>query len=254
MNHFRFVFAAGLVLACFCGKANLEKGARVVVPPLPDGEVNEYQILTDGEPNGTFTMTTNRTEFRDKPAFRLILVARTISGNIPTVDSSVVFVTRDSLVPLTSFRFVRTGNAMVTTAANYTGSTVAISTFTQQEEKQRALPFGPGTYDSDQLTFLGRAIQLPTNKPVDIKAVSPMGPPFGGAVMEGKIGAVSDQAVTVPAGTFDCYKLVLNLGPHIVAMCYEKAGSHRMIRYETAGGGLVMELAQPTGAALRGAR
>jgi hypothetical protein len=46
----------------------------------------------------------------------------------------------------------------------------------------------------------------------------------------------------VPAGTFECSKVVMNLGPHIVVVWYEKAGAHRMIRYQAAGSGLTMEL------------
>jgi hypothetical protein len=228
---------------CFCGKADLGKTARVEVPPLPEGEVEEYSVLVGDEEIGTYAMTTRRGGFRETSAWRFDLVSRTRQGAIETVDSSAVFVTRDSMKPISSFRFIRTGNALVTTAANYSPGSVAIATYSEQEQKERMLPTNAVTYDEDELTSLGRAIQIPTTgRPADIQVVSPMGPPFGGAVTDGKIGAGSDERVTVPAGTFDCYKLILNVGPNVIVLWYEKAGSHRMVRYATSGGSMTMEL------------
>jgi hypothetical protein len=233
-------------LLCVCGKADLSKFARIEVPPVPDGEVTEYQVLVQDEQIGFYTMTTHQVDFRGTPVWRFDLVSKTVQGNIPTIDSSTVFVTRDSMRPLSAFRFIRTGAALVTTAASYVPGSVAIATYTPQGEKQRMLPIGPFSYDADQLTALGRAIRLPTTgKPIDIQVVNPMGPPTGGAVFDGKIGVAGEGTVTVPAGTFDCDKLILNAGPHVIALWYEKTGSRRMIRYAAPGGSMIMELLPP---------
>ena len=55
-------------------------------------------------------------------------------------------------------------------------------------------------------------------------------------------GAMTDQQIAVPAGTFDCNRVVMNIGPHVVQVWYEKAGARRMVRYEQPGTGMVMEL------------
>lgn len=233
-------------LCLCCGKADLSKFVRVEVPPIPDGEVTEYVVMSNDEQIGFYTMTTRRVDFRGLPAMRLDVVSKTMQGDIPTLDSSTVFVTRDSMKPMATFRFVRTGPALATTAANYAPNSVGIATYTPQEEKQRLLPLGPFAYDADQLNALGRAIRLPTTgKPIDVQVVSPMGPPVGGAVFDGKFGIAGDEVVSVPAGTFDCYKLILNMGQHVIGLWYEKTGSRRMVRYATPGGGLVMELLPP---------
>jgi hypothetical protein len=200
-------------------------------------------LLNEGEPVGSFAMVVRRADFKEQPALRLDLVSRTTAGeSIPAVDSSVVYVSRDSLKPLSSFRFIKTGNALTATAANYVGDAVAVSSFSPQGERQRMLPVGARSFDSDEITFLCRALKLPSGRPLTLQIVSPMGPPVGGGVLDGKLGVTGDQQVSVPAGTFDCLKVVMNLGPHIVVVWYEKAGAHRMIRYQAAGSGLTMEL------------
>ena len=242
MRRFAFVTLVAAALLAGCGKTTVGKGRIIVMPPIPDGEVSQYVMLANGEQNGVFLMAAFRDTFKNQAAWRLELTARTVNGGIPTVDSSIVFVTRDSLFPLTSFRFVKTGNAMVATAANYLVDGVAVSTWSAQDEKQRMLPRSTQSFDADQLTFLCRALRPPQDRPVNIDVVSPMGPPDGGIVFEGKVGAPGDQSVTVPAGTFDCARIVLNVGPHVIMLWYEKTGSRRLVRYEQMGAGMVMEL------------
>ena len=242
MRRFALVTLVAVALLAGCGKTTVGKGRIIVMPPIPNGEVSQYVMLANGEQNGTFLMAAFQDSFNKQAAWRLHLTARTVNGGIPTVDSSIVFVTRDSLLPLTSFRFVKTGNAMVSTAANYLMDGVAVSTWSAQNEIQRMLPRSTQSFDADQLTFLCRALRPPQDRPVNIDVVSPMGPPDGGIVFEGKIGAASDQQVTVPAGTFDCARVVLNVGPHVIMLWYEKTGSRRLVRYEQMGAGMVMEL------------
>jgi hypothetical protein len=185
--------------------------------------------------------------FKERPALRLDLITATTSGAIQTIDSSIVFVSADSLRPLSSFRFVRVGPALTTTAVNYVREAAAIATFAAGEEVQRLLPFDSRTFDSDMLILLGRAIQLAKDRPVEIKVVNPMGPPAGGGLFEGRVGLVGEEAVTVPAGTFNCRKVVFDLGAYVIAVWYEKTGSQRLIRYETPRGDVsqVMELLPP---------
>jgi len=242
MRRFASLLSVLAVALLSCGKTTVGKGRIIDVPPIPSGEVNRYQMLLNGEPNGTFEMLAHHEVFKDLPAWRLDIVARTAAGGLESVDSSAVYVTRDSLIPLSSFRFIRTGNALIATAANYVADGVAVTTWSAGEEKQRMLQRTSWSYDTDQLTFLCRALRLTEDRPVSINVVSPMGPPSGGIVFDGRLGALSDQQVTVPAGAFNCSRVVMNIGPHVVQVWYEKTGARRMIRYEQPGTGIVMEL------------
>jgi hypothetical protein len=235
-----------LLLLCWCGTANLAKYPMVNVPPFPDGETCLYRVLVDGEEVGSYTMTVRRAEFRGLPVFRLDLVLRTAVASGMTVDSSIVYVTRDSMVPVSSFHFNRTEDILTTTAANYTSELVAIASYDPQGDRQRVLPFGPFTYDSDQLTFLARALMVPnTGKPVEITVISPMGPPAGGGAIGGRLGVSTSERTSVPAGTFDCTRLIFNLGPRVIAIWVEKTGYRRMVRYVSSSGNVVMELLPP---------
>lgn len=242
MRRFLSIVALSALVLFGCGKTTVGKGRIVDVPPIPDGELNRYEMFLNGEPNGQFEMIARHDIFKERPAWRLDIVARTAAAGLQTTDSSVVYVTRDSLVPLSSFRFVRTGNALIATAANYVAEGVAVTTWAAGEEKQRMLPRTGWSYDTDQLTFLCRALRISADRPVSIQVVSPMGPPSGGIVFEGRIGALADQTITVPAGTFDCNRVVMNIGPHVVQVWYEKTGARRMIRYEQPGTGITIEL------------
>ncbi len=239
-----------LLLLCACGSAILTKYPFVIIPPLPDGETSVYRVLSDGDEVGFYTMTVHRTRFRDLAVFRFDLVMKTITDQGPTMDSATVFVTQDSMFPVSSFHFLRTGEALITAAANYTTEAVAVATYGPEGEKQRVLRNGQFTYDANQLTFLSRAIMVPTTgKPVEIRVVSPMGPPSGGGILEGRLGAGSREAVTTPAGTFDCNRLVFNLGPRVIVMWVERSGARRLVRYASSVGGVVMEL-MPAGTQL----
>jgi hypothetical protein len=215
---------------------------KVVGPALPDGEVTEYAILSAGRQVGVFSMTVRHVEFREVPAYQLDLVAKTRDGATETVDSSLVFVSRDSMVPLTAFRFIITGGATATTAANYGDSAVAVSAYAQGDERQQLLPIRPRTYDADQLNILGRVIQIKGRQPVDILVVSPMGPPFGGNVFEGRLSMAGEEVARVPAGSIGCTRLVFEFGQQRFTTWYEKTGVHRMVRYATGDGAMEMQL------------
>jgi hypothetical protein len=225
-----------------CGRAGPGSGMKAAAPVLPDGEVTEYVMLSAGRHVGEFSMTIQHVAFREVPAYRLDRVAKTRDGAIETNDSSLVFVTRDGMVPLTSFRFIKTDGAMTTTAANYGDSAVAVSVYAQGGEQQQMLQFGPRTYDADELPMLGRVIQVHGRRPVDIRIVSPMGPPPGGAVLEGRLSSAGEETVLVPAGSFSCDKLLFEFGRQKISVWYEKTGAHRMVRYMVGNGGLDMQL------------
>lgn len=247
MRRLNVLLALTLLAVSNCGRTNTSREIRVQVPPIPNGEINYYSVGLGDQPVGMMTMLVASDVFKERPAFRVDLITQTVSGGIETADSSVVYVTSDSLRPLSSFRFVKVGAALTTTATNYVREAAAIATFAAGQEIQRLLPFDGRTFDSDMLILLGRAIQLAKDRPVDIKVVNPMGPPAGGALFEGKIGYIGDETVTVPAGTFDCRKVLLNLGQYIVVTWYEKSGAQRLVRYETPRGDIrqVMELLPP---------
>lgn len=232
-------FLPAAVILFGCGKADLSTGEaklganlRIVVPPLPDGERSTYRIAIAGTEVGLREQATRHARHCDvTPAFVFTIVEQTRTGNVPRRDSAEVWVTRDSLKPIASFHFTGVGQALSTTAALYRPGAVMVSTFVPQlGERQRPLPAGPATYDIDQLTALGRGIQIPAGRPADIAVLQP----FAGAILPARVSPLPDERVTVPAGTFDCYRLRFEIGTSHIDVWYEKAGSRRMIRFESS--------------------
>jgi len=234
-----------LVLSCGrTGQTVIGRDYRIVVPALPDGELLSYRILATGQPVGTMILLTRRVQFLETPVFEVTNVTRTLAGKVERCDSAVVFLSRDSLTPIASFRFSWVGNAFTTTSARYQPGSVGVATYIEQQQQQiqRPLPFGPGYYDVDELLTLGRALQIAPQKVVELAIVIPMSTPLGGAVTKARFTPGIDQTVTVPAGTFDCTKLNIEMAEAGAELWYEKTGTHRLVKYQTSDTVLSMEL------------
>jgi hypothetical protein len=225
-----------------CGRSHFGTGWSFRKPAIPESEALTYRVIADGDSIGTHRMVVRKGYFKDVPSFMIELVTRTTTGSMETVDSSVVFVSQDTIAPLSSFRFVRAGSALVATAANYGDGSVAVTTFAGEEEQQKMLPSQPKTFDVDQLTFLGRTVTLGLGSPAKFNVVIPIGPPAGGSVMKAQFEAVGDEMVTVPAGSFDCRKITLSVGENQVELWYEKAPAQRLIRYNASEARMAFEL------------
>jgi len=225
--------------ACSCGttdtgKATQPSGVKLAVPPLADGEVCRYSVAAAGGAIGTRTMTIRRSEFDGTPVLALATADRLKQGGVTRLDSSLALVTPDSLTPVTSFHYSWVGSAFITASARYGVGSVGVATYSAQTgEIQRPLPFGPGTYDVGQIIVLGRAIRVPVHKTQEIAVVVPLSMPPGGNVVRGTITALPDEDIETEAGTFDCYKLLVNFGVATANVWYEKAGAHRMVKYLT---------------------
>lgn len=249
----RLLIAACTILAaCQCGRTDLEARLALEVPPLLDGEVCRYRVLAGGDSIGTYTsslfhdwLEPGLDDEEPQPVFALILVTRTTTGNVPVADSSLLYVHRHNLAPRSSFRFIRTGNALSTTAANYSVHSVAVSGYASGQEVQRLLPVGNRTFDIDGVILLGRALRLETRKPIRISVINPMGPPFGGVTYDADFTWLGDELITVPAGVFDCRRVRLSMGEEKLDLWYERAGTKRLVRYTTSGSGITVEMLPP---------
>jgi hypothetical protein len=235
-----------LLAAVRCGRTDFQARVALDVPPIPDGEYCRYRVLALADSIGSYeTFVRHDWLGEDElPVYDLIVVMRSATGKVPTTDSSFLYLYRRDLRPRSSFRFIRTGAALSTTAANYSDKSVAVSSYISGQEGQRLLPATSRTFDIDQLTFLGRSLKFDGKKPVKVSVVNPMGPPAGGVVLDAEFTLAGDESVTVPAGTFDCRKVLFRAGDSEIELWYEKFGTGRMVRYRARAAGMTIELLQ----------
>jgi hypothetical protein len=238
------------LVSCQCGKRDFDENLNLRLPPVPNGETCLYRVLMGPDSVGTFETVVVQDWFGETAAYVLINVMRIAGEDARMTDSSLVVVARNRLVPLSSFRFIRTGDALRTTGVNY-GQEVAVAAYNnspapgEDSVKRQLLPNDKLTYDTDQLIFLGRALRLDPKRPVQVKVVNPMGPPLGGEVQPAEFRTGGDEIQAVPAGRFDCRKVLLKVGDSEVTLWYEKAGTGRLIRYQAPETGVVLELLPP---------
>ncbi|MFO7675726.1 MAG: DUF3108 domain-containing protein [bacterium] len=232
-----------VVLAAGCGTRDLTEKVSVSLPPVADGEVSTYRIVTPAGEAGTLVTAVHHDWHEKTPVYRLTVTARTLTGAVETTDSSLVVMRQVDLRPVVSYRFIRTGGALLTTAANYGEGSIAVSTWMHTgQEHQRLLPTDVRSFDTDQLTFLGRALRPRPGRPVKLTVIEPLGPPPGGNLRPGEFEALPDEEVTVPAGRFDCRKLALTVGDSRLELWYEKSGAGRLVRYSAVGTDIILEL------------
>jgi len=240
------VFICLMIAACTCGKKDFGEDLKLRIPPIPNGEFNAYRVMAGEDSIGYYTKLVAHDWVREAPAYALVNVMHTSTGDIATRDSSLVHVSRARLTPLSAFRFIKTGTNLLTTAVNYAEQSAAVSAYSSAGgEKQQLLPMKKNTFDNDQLSFLGRALQLDPKQAILVNVVNPMGPPLGGDVITAGFRMGGDEMVTVPAGVFDCRKVIVKVEQSEVGLWYEKAGTGRLIKYSAAGTDLAMELLPP---------
>ncbi|MEO0079377.1 MAG: DUF3108 domain-containing protein [candidate division WOR-3 bacterium] len=225
------------------GQTTIGRPYQISVPPIPDGELLTYRVTTQGEETGRMVTRVRRSRFLEIPALEFITVTQVLSGSVTRRDSAVVYATPDSLIPIGSFHFQWVGNAFTTTAAKYQPGSVGVSTWTpQQGEMQRPIPLAIRSYDIDQLILLGRAFQVAQGKGAEIAFVIPLSSPLGGVVRTAKVTAKPDETVTVPAGTFECNHLSIQMGEAETELWLEKGPTRRPVKYQGPGQAFVMEL------------
>ena len=90
-------------------------------------------------------------------------------------------------------------------------------------------------YDNEQCLQLARRLAMSTGSSSAIKIFSGLG---GGAVVPIELTVEARESVVVPAGTFDCLKVALNIGQ---TFWYSTDAHHYLVKFEF--GGVIGELA-----------
>ncbi len=219
---------------CFCGQAGrtvLQPFAKMVPPPIVDGEFNLYEWINceqDSLSTGFRTVLVNRVQ-SELPAFRI--TTTDFNGKYVPIESTVVLTTRDDMTPIVSVVVPIENETLVSVTTSYHHKQAAVVTNINGEEIRNYIPIGNLTYDINQLPTLGRAIRVPPQAPLHLLLLIPLTTPLGGMSVMARFTRLGGDTITVPAGIFDCEQVVVEIAGRREFYWYEKSGACRLIKY-----------------------
>ncbi len=219
---------------CLCGQAGktvLQPFTKIAVPPIVDGELNLYEWFdTERESltTGYRTVLINRVQ-SEVPVFKISTTDFNLE-HVPT-ESTVVLTTRDVMTPIVSTVVLVNNETLNSITTSYHGDRAEVVTRIKGEEIRNYIPIGVLTYDVNQLLTLGRAVRIPPQAPLHILVVIPLTTPPGGMSVVARFIRLGGDTISVPAGLFDCERMVLEISGRREFYLYEKGGPRRLISY-----------------------
>ena len=196
--------------------------------PWVDGESLQLQIkLASGFDIGTFVFSVISSQEDGKDIW-LSNIGRYIHLNAPNQGIGRVKADRNTLRPTSSlFRHSILGQF----EATYTSDEVTIKTVNGDDGKQsiRKVELDSIYYDNEQSILLFR--RLPLAK--DFKATIPIFVTFADGAMEVEVEVTALETIEVPAGKFECYRLLL---PKLRQTYWISTDEHRYpVKFEADG-------------------
>ena len=241
----------GPTSSCLCrqaGRTVLQPIARFAPPPVVDGETVVYEWINlrgNSEPLGTRLMKVSRVNL-EIPCFRLYTVDRFPApdsrlANRYRTESTVVTFNRADLTPLSSLIYPAENDTLLFITTLYQERNARIITRTSDGDIENRLPTGALTYDFFQLPFLCRSLKIiSTEIPLHILVITPLTVPPGGMSTIAELSFAGTDTVGIPAGSFECEKILVHQ-PYLDEIYWiEKTGARRIILYKnlTTGRGL----------------
>ncbi|MCC7409692.1 MAG: DUF3108 domain-containing protein [Phycisphaeraceae bacterium] len=209
--------------------------------PWVDGERMSLRVaMPTGMEIGTLTYTARAVEVAGRPAWRIE------ANQVVTINNALQYTRvdaeRESFLPIMGV----TQNDMGEFIADYSPQQVALkikSSDGQERASQTALE--EPVFDNEQALYLIRRLPLAEGYATKF----PIYPIQGGVVVECDIDVLGKETVSVPAGTFDCYKVKLSIkSGQVVALRHTlwfSADEHKyLVKYDA--GQAVMELVSAT--------
>lgn len=211
-----------LLLASGCA-AEEKTGDIVTTIPWPDHERSQYVLLTrdgkDERGQGVLEAT------RDGATFELSL---SFAGDGNT-DKSVVTVDATTLKPISSRR-VFTGSEEGTVTADYdaTEQVVTVTENTSGEDRTVPLRLKDNYYDNDASIFLWRTIDFREGYKASYRGVVAN----QGAQPVITVRVLRKEEITVPAGTFQTWKLDISFNDRRQTAWYADTPEHPLVQYD----------------------
>jgi hypothetical protein len=168
--------------------------------PWQDGELMQLAIKTPaGGEAGTLIWTAETAKVEQKEVWRL--QSYTVTVGFEMEQYTRVDAQRDDFAPITG----RTKNQMGDFRANYASDKVALAVKAKGKESTRELTVSSSVYDNEEALYLIRRLPLAEGYCASFTIC----PVQSGAPCECRIQVTGKETVTVPTGSYDCYKMNL---------------------------------------------
>ena len=217
----------------------------VINIPWADGEQLSYRL------DDVAGKTVGKVVFSIERDGDVYLLGRNYTRDNARVDSLVV-VDRKTLAPIASSQILSSASAGTTELdCNYEQNRVTVIIpvgYATEESEEMEIKAGTAViavpdviYDNDEIVFLGRTLPLWPGYSVEF-------PSFVAAQLSTPVVSLSvmgQEAVTTPAGTFECYKVrVGGIGEDSIQsdvwLWYGVAGTHPLVKYLSDSGSYIL--------------
>ena len=204
--------------------------------PWEDGEVLEFKVQTKGSQSGTGTYRVTRINSvarEGKQGWEL----KSYQGTLSRWDNAAVWFDSLNYNPGYSRLFTRMAGKDIN--AVYTSDGVYATTENAGQYSEKNVTLNRNVFDNAQIPEIFRCLPLKEG----YRAVLPVFDSSNGSTYEAAVEVTAREEISVPAGTFDCFKIVLTHGPTKSTQWYWlTTDSHRYIVKSIYSGNQSMEL------------
>jgi hypothetical protein len=207
--------------------------SQLALRPAPwvDGELLKLAIkVRSGQQAGTQFYRVESTQESGKMLWKLL----SVQGALSLSQFTTVLMDAPTFAPISSKTFNYAGEEY---QALYGPQQVAYITTRSGSSNKRQLSLDQPTFDNEQLAYLLRCLPLREKFQITI----PISNSSSASVLDGKIAVMAREEVTVPAGTFDCYKTNVTQGTQEQTY-WISADANSYIVKEARSGTLILEL------------
>ena len=225
---------AAIALVAGCSGGATAQGLSLGDAPWQDGDQALYQIVSrEGAPVG-------RSEFafaREGGAWVL-----SATDKIGQLDQAyTVRLDPATLKPLGEVKTIHTADTDVTLSTTYGQGRLKIEALVNGEERSATIDVPDGALDNDQLLMTLRALRFAEGYQgsyVNVVAAN-------AAKIKTTVRVVGQEAVEVPAGSFQAWRVELDFGQAKQHAWYQVDPPHHMVQYDNGNLKYVLDAASP---------
>ncbi len=205
------------------GSTSTAPATLKLTPPWKGAEHAEYDIVNSSDNSALGTSTIDI-----QPAADATTIEQRYQIGAVT-QHFVVKVDPQTLKPRASDQELAGSPNDFSLTATYADNKLSITAKTAQGDKSTTIDVSPDAYDNNSLLAILRGLPFSTGDASSFTNVITA----NAAQVKSTATVAGQEAVTVPAGTFDTYKVVMDFGgAQKQTAWYEVADPHRLIKYD----------------------